>query len=142
MNEVFADTAGWASFFREQERHHARAVALMTQWQKENRHVVTTNYVLGELIALCERLRVPRWISSLPPGLVSTAPDLFFSLRTPWLPTLPGCSISRRWMLCLNKLLKRRRLTILIGNCFKHHIRTQTNSLRYKYKVPFPKHPL
>jgi predicted nucleic acid-binding protein len=60
MNEVFADTAGWASFFREQERHHARAVALMTQWQEENRQVVTTNYVLGELIALCERLRVPR----------------------------------------------------------------------------------
>lgn len=60
MNEVFADTSGWASFFREQERHHARAVALMTQWEKENRHVVTTNYVLGELIALCERLRVPR----------------------------------------------------------------------------------
>ena len=60
MNEVFADTSGWASFFREQERHHARAVALMTQWQEENRHVVTTNYVLGELIALCERLRVSR----------------------------------------------------------------------------------
>ena len=60
MNEVFADTAGWASFFREQERHHARAVALMTQWQEENRQVVTTNYVLGELIALCECLRVPR----------------------------------------------------------------------------------
>ena len=60
MNEVFADTSGWASFFREQERHHARAVALMTQWQEENRQVVTTNYVLGELIALCERLRVPR----------------------------------------------------------------------------------
>ena len=60
MNEVFADTSGWASFFRERERHHARAVALMTQWQAENRHVVTTNYVLSELIALCERLRVPR----------------------------------------------------------------------------------
>ena len=60
MNEVFADTSGWASFFREQERHHVKAVALMTQWQEENRHVVTTNYVLGELIALCERLRVPR----------------------------------------------------------------------------------
>ena len=60
MNEVFADTSVWASFFREQERHHTRAVALMTQWQEENRHVVTTNYVLGELIALCERLRVPR----------------------------------------------------------------------------------
>ena len=52
MNEVFADTAGWASFFREQERHHAKAVALMTQWQEENRQVVTTNYVLGELINL------------------------------------------------------------------------------------------
>ena len=60
MNEVFADTSGWASFFRERERHHARALTLMTQWKEEGRHVVTTNYVLGELIALCARLRVPR----------------------------------------------------------------------------------
>lgn len=60
MNEVFADTSGWASFFRSQERHHARAVDLMTQWHEEKRHVVTTNYVLGELIALCARLWVPR----------------------------------------------------------------------------------
>ena len=60
MNEVFADTSGWASFFREQERHHVKAVTLMTQWAAENRRIVTTNYVLGELIALCVRLRVPR----------------------------------------------------------------------------------
>lgn len=26
MNEVFADTSGWASFLREQERHHVKAV--------------------------------------------------------------------------------------------------------------------
>ncbi|MCY3724101.1 MAG: hypothetical protein OXG97_17940 [Candidatus Poribacteria bacterium] len=35
MNEVFADTSGWASFFREQERHHVRAVTLMTRWAAE-----------------------------------------------------------------------------------------------------------
>ena len=32
----------------------------MTRWAAENWHVVTTNYVLGEFIALCVRLRVPR----------------------------------------------------------------------------------
>ncbi len=32
----------------------------MTQWQQQNRHVVTTNYVLSELIALLTRFRVRR----------------------------------------------------------------------------------
>lgn len=52
MNEVFADTSGWASFFLEDDLHHAKAFSLMTQWKQQNRHVVTTNYILSELIVL------------------------------------------------------------------------------------------
>ena len=61
MNEVFVDTSGWASFFIRTEPHHAKAVELMTQWQQQNGRVVTTNYVLSELVALfTSLLRVSR----------------------------------------------------------------------------------
>ena len=52
MNEVFIDTSGWASFFLEDDLHHREARLLITQWKQQNRHVVTTNYVLSELIIL------------------------------------------------------------------------------------------
>ena len=52
MNEVFADTSGWANFFVRTERHHAQAALLIAQWKQEERRVVTTNYVMSELIAL------------------------------------------------------------------------------------------
>ena len=61
MNEVFADTSGWASFFVETELHHAKVLRLMEQWQQKTRRVVTTNYVLSELLPLLTmRLHVRR----------------------------------------------------------------------------------
>ncbi len=60
MNEVFVDTSGWASFFMEKDPYHTEALELMTQWQQQNRRVVTTNYVLTELIALFTRDRMQR----------------------------------------------------------------------------------
>ena len=61
MNEVFADTSGWASFFVETELHHAKVLRLMEQWQQKTRRVVTTNYVLSELLPLLTmRLHVQR----------------------------------------------------------------------------------
>ena len=60
MNEVFADTCGWANAFVNTEPHHAQAATLMAEWQQQNQHVVTTNYVLSELITLFARLGVPR----------------------------------------------------------------------------------
>jgi predicted nucleic acid-binding protein len=61
MAEVFADTSGWASFLVRTERHHALANRLMQQWQANNTRVVTSTYVLTELVALLTSpLRVPR----------------------------------------------------------------------------------
>ena len=61
MNAGFVDTSGWASFFVSTELHHAKAVELMTRWRQQNWSVVTTNYVLSELVALFNSpLRVPR----------------------------------------------------------------------------------
>ncbi len=52
MNEVFADTSGWANAFITTERYHTEAFTLVKRWQQNNQHVVTTNYVLSELIVL------------------------------------------------------------------------------------------
>ena len=60
MNKVFIDTSGWASFFIERDPYHVEALKLMRQWQQQNRRIVTTNYVLTELIALFTRERVQR----------------------------------------------------------------------------------
>jgi predicted nucleic acid-binding protein len=61
MAEVFADTSGWAAFFVRTEPFHALADALMRSWQARGTMVVTTNYVVAELVALfTSPLRVPR----------------------------------------------------------------------------------
>ncbi|MBM3238774.1 PIN domain-containing protein [Candidatus Poribacteria bacterium] len=61
MREVFADTAGWANFFIRTEPYHRKAVELMRRWRQQGRRIVTTNYVLSELVALfTSPLRLPR----------------------------------------------------------------------------------
>ncbi|OQY26699.1 MAG: VapC toxin family PIN domain ribonuclease [Candidatus Cloacimonetes bacterium 4572_55] len=61
MNEIFADTSGWANYFVRTEPFHEAAKQLMQQWFKDHTRVVTTNYVLSELIALfISPLRIPR----------------------------------------------------------------------------------
>jgi predicted nucleic acid-binding protein len=61
MNEVFADTSGWANFFVRTEPFHTEAKNVMQQWFAEGTRVVTTNYVLIELVALMTSpLRIPR----------------------------------------------------------------------------------
>ena len=72
MNKVFIDTSGWASFFIEKNPYYVEALRLMRQWQQQNRHIVTTNYVLTELIALFTRERVQR----------STALDYIENIRS------------------------------------------------------------
>lgn len=61
MADVFVDTAGWANFFVRTEHFHDSAVAFVNAWQADGSRVVTTNYVILELVALLTRpLRVTR----------------------------------------------------------------------------------
>lgn len=61
MNEVFADTSGWASFFVRTEPFYANAKSLMRKWHLNGTRIITTNYVLMELVALfTSPLRIPR----------------------------------------------------------------------------------
>lgn len=52
MNEVFADTSGWASVFVRTEAYHVMAAAFLRQWRADGTQVVTTNYVINEVSAL------------------------------------------------------------------------------------------
>jgi len=61
MREIFADTSGWASFFVSGELYNTKAREQMRQWRSSNVRLITTNYVLLELVALMTSpLRVPR----------------------------------------------------------------------------------
>jgi predicted nucleic acid-binding protein len=60
-NRIFVDTAGWASLFVRTEIYHAAAQAWFTRWRTSNITIITTNYILAELVALfTSPLRVPR----------------------------------------------------------------------------------
>lgn len=44
MNEVFADTTGWANYFVRTEPFHQNAKELMQQWYKDQTSVITTKF--------------------------------------------------------------------------------------------------
>lgn len=61
MNEIFADTSGWANYFVRTEPFHETTKHLMQEWYSARTKVVTTNYVLSELVALfISPLRISR----------------------------------------------------------------------------------
>jgi predicted nucleic acid-binding protein len=58
---LFIDTAGWACFLDRDNLLHQDAVRLYQQAAAGSGHIITTNYVLTELVALLSsRLRLPR----------------------------------------------------------------------------------
>ncbi len=61
MLELFADTAGWGHLIDPTQTHHALAARLYRAARQQGRPVVTTNYVMAELVALMSSpLRLPR----------------------------------------------------------------------------------
>jgi len=55
MNELFVDTAGWASLFDLRQKYHLLAVDVVHQMTQAGRQAITTNLVLIELTALLTR---------------------------------------------------------------------------------------
>ena len=51
-NSLFVDTSGWASFFTKTEPTHLQALQLLGIAHQQNDRIITTNYILAELIAL------------------------------------------------------------------------------------------
>lgn len=61
MREIFADTAGWAHYFVRSQAFHLRSKELLRQAKIDGTRVVTTNYVLSEVVSLMTSpLKVPR----------------------------------------------------------------------------------
>jgi uncharacterized protein len=61
LSKVFVDTSGWAYLFVESEPQHHLAVQCFKYAQQQRQYMVTTNYVLLELVALLHSpLRLPR----------------------------------------------------------------------------------
>lgn len=60
-NKVFVDTSGWANLFVATESFHKQAKQWFQRARQQNQEMVTTNYVVIELVALLNSpLRVAR----------------------------------------------------------------------------------
>lgn len=61
MRGLFVDTAGWAAFLVGSEAFHEQAVFLLDHARANGQPVLTTSYVMAELVALLTSpMRVPR----------------------------------------------------------------------------------
>lgn len=61
MSSLFVDTSGWANFFIPSEAHHAKALEYVRQIKQTQQSLITTNYIVAELVALLgSRYPLPR----------------------------------------------------------------------------------
>lgn len=60
-NDLFVDTSGWAYYLDRQDPLHTVATSLIKQAITRRRQLVTTNYIITELVALLSsRYHLPR----------------------------------------------------------------------------------
>lgn len=61
MAGLFVDTAGWGSIVDPSQAHHTQAVAMYRTARQQRREIITSNYILTELVALLTSpLRISR----------------------------------------------------------------------------------
>lgn len=61
MSEIFVDTSGWGCLFDAAQSFHVAAADCYRTARSQNRKLVTTNYILTELVALLTSpIRMPR----------------------------------------------------------------------------------
>src|SRR2546421_624789 len=60
-NDLFVDTSGWAYYLDRQDPLHSKIVVLVQGVVRQRRRLVTTNYIITELVALLSsRYHLPR----------------------------------------------------------------------------------
>jgi uncharacterized protein len=60
-NSIFVDTSGWASFFIQDQPYYPQALQALSHARTENQAIITTNYIITELVALLySPFRLPR----------------------------------------------------------------------------------
>ncbi|MEO8073455.1 MAG: PIN domain-containing protein [Acidobacteriota bacterium] len=61
MNRIFVDTSGWGNLVDTLQEFHAETRAIYLSAKQDGSRLVTTNYVIAELVALLSSpLRIPR----------------------------------------------------------------------------------
>lgn len=60
MPDLFADTSGWANLVDRDQPYHADAKSVYHTALQEKRKVVTTNYIIAELVALTTTRKLRR----------------------------------------------------------------------------------
>jgi predicted nucleic acid-binding protein len=61
MADLFADTSGWGNLIDSKQPYHSLAASLYREARSQGRKVITTNYIIAELVALMTSpLRMPR----------------------------------------------------------------------------------
>lgn len=61
MPNIFADTSGWGNLVDASQPFHSLTATLYRLARQKNQKVITTNYVMAELVALLTTpLRLPR----------------------------------------------------------------------------------
>ncbi len=61
MPGIFVDTAGWGHIFDDSQPFHSLAATIYRKAREQGREIITTNYIIAELLALFSRpLRIPR----------------------------------------------------------------------------------
>ena len=61
MPNIFADTAGWGNLVDTSQPYHSLAATIYRGARQDGRKLVTTNYIIAELVALLTSpLRIPR----------------------------------------------------------------------------------
>ena len=61
MPDLLVDTSGWGSLVDANQPYHALAAAIYRAARQDGRRIVTTNYILAELVTLMTTpLRIPR----------------------------------------------------------------------------------
>ena len=77
-NALFVDTSGWAAFFDHDDPDHAATAAIVAESILQHRTLVTTNYVLAEVVALfsSRRMRIPQSEMVTAITLIKTEPGI------------------------------------------------------------------
>ena len=61
MPDIFADTSGWAHLVDTNQSSHVLAATIYRTARQQKRKLVTTNYIITELVALLSSpLHIPR----------------------------------------------------------------------------------
>lgn len=61
MPRIIVDTSGWANLIDQNEPFHSFVIVFYRKARTQGQYIITTNYVLAELVALTVRpLRIPR----------------------------------------------------------------------------------